>query len=252
MISKSGIIFDAASLRESRKISLVSRMLARSLLVLGCGLLMVSFTGFVFNFYPVVSAELSFRTKQIFDNSSKAKPGLSGFGFLNAQAVYAEEGDRTREIARRFGIVNTDFSIYVPKIDARAEIASNIDPFDSEAMKKALTQKVAHAVGSVFPGMDGGTYLFAHSTDTVLNITRYNAVFYLLRELENGDEIYVFFLDRVYKYKVAEKKIVDGNDTSWLTGAKSGPQRLILQTCWPPGTAWKRLIIVAYPIEFDK
>lgn len=243
MISKSGIIFDTASLRKRKK---------NPLRVLGYGLLMVSFAGIFFNFYPVFSAELSFRTKQIFNNSPKANTGLSGFGFLNAQAAYAKEEDHARELARRFGLVNTDFSIYVPKINARAEIAGNIDPSDSEAMKKALTQKIAHAVGSVFPGMDGGTYLFAHSTDTLLNITRYNAVFFLLRELENGDEIYVFFLDRVYKYKVAEKKIVDGNDTSWLTGAKNGPQRLILQTCWPPGTAWKRLIVVAYPIEFDK
>ncbi len=249
LASKSGILFNGDSWRKSVEITLAfGRGLARTLRVLGCGLLMVSFAGFIFNFSPVVSAEFNFRTKQISNNSSKPTPGLSGFGFLNAQAVYAQEGEYTKELARRFGLANTDFSIYIPKIEARGEIIGNVDPADGAAMKKALTQGVAHAVGSVFPGMDGGTYLFAHSTDTPFNIARYNAVFYLLKELEKNDEIYVFFLDRIYKYQVIEKYIVDANDVSWLIGSKTGPQRLILQTCWPPGTTLKRLIIVAKPV----
>jgi len=44
--------------------------------------------------------------------------------------------------------------------------------------------------------MKGTIFLFAHSTDAPWNIIRYNAVFYLLRELDAGDGIIVFFLGK--------------------------------------------------------
>jgi len=40
-----------------------------------------------------------------------------------------------------------------------------------------LQKGIAHAQGSVFPGMQGNIYLFAHSTDNWWNVGRYNAVF---------------------------------------------------------------------------
>jgi len=75
----------------------------------------------------------------------------------------------------------------------------------------------------------------------------------LLRELkpEDQDEVYVFFKGKVHKYRITEQHVIDGDDVSWLTEAKSGPERLILQTCWPPGTVWKRLLVVAVPEKIE-
>ena len=48
-----------------------------------------------------------------------------------------------------------------------------------------------------------------------------------------------------FNYKVTESRIVDADDVSFITEAQSGEEQLILQTCWPPGTTWKRLLVFA-------
>lgn len=214
---------------------------------LGSGLVVAGIAGLLITFWPIVSAELGYRFSR---PQEKVTQGLSVFGNLLEQAQAQEE--RTRLLAQQFGVPNTEFSVYIPKIGAKAAIIANVNPTSETEYKAALTQGVAHAQGSSYPGQNAGTYLFAHSTDGPWNFSRYNAVFYLLNELkpEEKDEVYVFFLNRVYKYRMAEKYTVDANDTSWLTQAKEGPERLILQTCWPPGTTWKRLVVVAYPSSY--
>ena len=142
---------------------------------------------------------------------------------------------------------DTIFSILIPKIGADAKIFPNTDPSNEDEYLKVLKQGVAHAKGSVFPGMDGATYLFAHSTDNIWDVGRYNAVFYLLKDLTQGDQVVIFFNNRRYNYTVDSSKIIDGSDVSDLINAQTGSQRLILQTCWPPGTTLKRLLVTAKP-----
>lgn len=211
---------------------------------LGSGLVVAGIAGLIISFWPIVSAEIGYR---LAPRPQGVALQNSPFGTLLKEAQAQEE--RTRLLAQQFGVPNTEFSVYIPRIGAKAAIVANVDPTSEKDYKAALSQGVAHAQGSSYPGQIGGTYLFAHSTDGPWNFNRYNAVFYLLNELrpEEKDEVYVFFLNRVYKYRIAEKHIVDANDTSWLSDTRGGPERLILQTCWPPGTTWKRLVVVAYP-----
>lgn len=142
---------------------------------------------------------------------------------------------------------DTDFSITIPKIGASAKVYPNIDPGNSQEFLPVLQHGIAHAKGSVFPGFSGNVYLFAHSTDAWWNVGRYNAVFYLLKNLSKGDQITVFFENRRFDYEVREIVIVDPKDTSLIASAQSGKQQLVLQTCWPPGTTWKRLVVLADP-----
>lgn len=139
------------------------------------------------------------------------------------------------------------FSIIIPKIGAAAKVIPNVDATNQTEYVAALKQGVAHARGSVFPGLLGTTYLFAHSTDSFLDVGRYNAVFYLLKDLTIGDDIYIFFQNQRYNYKVTDIKIVDPTEVSLLTKAQQTEEQLVLQTCWPPGTTLKRLIVVAKP-----
>lgn len=143
--------------------------------------------------------------------------------------------------------VDTDFSIVIPKINANARIIPNVDPGNYEEYMAALQAGVAHASGTVFPGMEGNMYLFAHSTDYFWNVGRYNAVFYLLKEVEAGDEIDIFYAGRRYVYSVSDKVIASPDDVSFLTDSVGGEPRVTLQTCWPPGTTIKRLIVTAKP-----
>lgn len=143
---------------------------------------------------------------------------------------------------------NTQFGLVIPKIGANATVIPNVDPGNEPEFLQALQSGVAHARGTVFPGQQGNIYLFAHSTDNWWNVGRYNAIFYLLKDVSKGDKVIVFFEDIRHNYVVTESKIVEANDISYLVDSqKSGTETLIMQTCWPPGTTWKRLLVFAKP-----
>ncbi len=143
---------------------------------------------------------------------------------------------------------DTEFSILIPKIGASSKIYANIDSSNQNNFLPILQHGVAHAKGTVFPGMNGNIYLFAHSTDNFWNVGRYNAIFYLLKNLSSGDEIVIFYQNVRHDYKVVESRVVEASDVSYVTKSQEvGQETLILQTCWPPGTTWKRLLVIAEP-----
>ena len=143
---------------------------------------------------------------------------------------------------------DSNFSILIPKIGASAKVFPNVDISNQNKFLPILMQGVAHAAGSVFPGMNGNIYLFAHSTDNFWDVGRYNAVFYLLKDLKKGDDVVIFYKNQRYNYVVQRTEIVDPSNVSYLVNSqKQDKQQLILQTCWPPGTTWQRLLVFASP-----
>lgn len=142
---------------------------------------------------------------------------------------------------------DTEFDILIPKIGANEKVFPNIDASNQNEFLPVLQKGVAHAKGSVFPGQPGNIYLFAHSTDNFWDVGRYNAVFYLLKNLSAGDDIVIFFQGARHNYTVTDSKIVSSNEVSYIAKAQTGKEQLILQTCWPPGTSWQRLLIFARP-----
>lgn len=137
-----------------------------------------------------------------------------------------------------------NFSVVIPKINANARVLPNIDASNEKVYLPALQKGVAHAEGTAFPGEGGHIFLFAHSTDYFWNVGTYNAVFYLLYKLEKGDEINLFYKGKRYVYNIITKNIVDPSQVEYLI-RKSNREFLTLQTCWPPGTTLKRLLIFA-------
>ena len=81
-----------------------------------------------------------------------------------------------------------EYSIYIPRINARAKVIPNVDAGNPAAYNAALKLGVAEAKGLSHPGQKGTTYLFAHSTDSPVNFARYNAVFYLLDKMKVGQK----------------------------------------------------------------
>lgn len=142
--------------------------------------------------------------------------------------------------------VSPEFGLVIPKIFANVSVTENVNPANPDDYQPILRQAggVAHAVGSSVPGEPGTVYIFGHSTDSNFNTERFNAVFYLLKKLELGDLIVAYYQNQPFQYKVTEKKTVDPTDISDITNVQS-QSRLVLQTCWPPGTTWKRLLIIA-------
>lgn len=139
---------------------------------------------------------------------------------------------------------NTDFGIVIPKINANSSVIDNVDPGNEKEYMEALQRGVAHAQGTALPGETGNIYLFAHSVGNIWEVANYNAVFYLIKELEPGDKVELYYQGRKYVYTVFEKKIVDASDVGYLY-TQTNEKMLTLQTCWPPGTRLKRMLIFA-------
>lgn len=192
----------------------------------------------VFTFGPAMREEVSFDFH------------MSNRNYQNSQSyINLAEAEKTAAVQKEAASynVNSYFSVVIPKINAVSNVIANVDANNKEEYIDALSRGVAHARGTYFPGQGKTIFLFSHSTDSPLNTARFNAVFYLLRKLEKGDRILVFFTDKKYEYGVDDKMIAEPGDTSWLTKNFDG-ETLILMTCDPPGTTWRRLLIIAKPI----
>ncbi len=142
---------------------------------------------------------------------------------------------------------NTNFSLVIPKIGANSKVFPNVDPSREENYLPILKQGVAQAAGSALPDQDGTVYMFAHSTDNFWDVGLYNAVFYLLKDLSKGDGVTVFYNNKRFDYIVTKTIITNPGDIGYLTQSRATDRQLILQTCWPPGTTWKRLLVIATP-----
>ena len=139
-----------------------------------------------------------------------------------------------------------NFFIFIPKIKAKAKVFANTPTNNRRQYLSVLQRGVAHAKGSSFPGQGKTIYLFAHSTNSPFYATRLNAVFMLLDHLQSGDIIIIYFSGRQYRYQVVKKLIVSPKATSYIHSPPIGnKETLVLQTCYPPGTIWKRLLVFA-------
>ncbi len=201
---------------------------AKKLQILGNVLILASLFILVFTFGPAVKEEARYKVDKVLNVKYSLDP-------------------KTGTKEKKLTSPNTDFSIVIPKIAATAPIIDGVDSQDPKSYLPALMRGVAHAKVTVYPGQNGNTYLFAHSTDAFFNVGRYNAVFYLIGKLENGDEIDVFYKGQKIKYQVYDKKVVEPNDIRYLGDLGIG-KTLTLQTCYPPGTTLKRLVVLAKEI----
>lgn len=210
--------------KHKRNINLLIRTIGNSLIILSLFFLSLGF-------WPYVSAEIKYNWDQ-FRGQKYVVKGDS--------TASAKSGPLPIPITP----VNNEFAIVIPKIDVNANVTPDVDPTSYNAYAKALAKGAAHARGTVYPGQSGNSYIFAHSSLNFWDIYRYNSVFTLLRKVEVGDLVAVFYKGKRYDYTVVSKSIVPPTDTSLLTSKADGKQ-LTLQTCDPPGLNLNRLIVVA-------
>lgn len=148
--------------------------------------------------------------------------------------------------------VDEQFQLVIPKLGASMKVIPNVDPNNEAEYDAALKRGVAHVKGTNLPGENSPVtktiYIFGHSTNAPWNIARYNALFYSIKDLKPGDEIMVWFWGKLFHYTVAAQKIIPPDDVSYLQPQMEA-DKLILQTCWPPGTTWNRLLVIATPSQ---
>ncbi len=202
----------------------------------------------LFQFGPVLSSQLGYERDQALGLHRSIAPEI-----VNSAGLIQQTGNQTASSS--FGAlgaftstqitpVSTDFGIVIPKINANSKVIPNIDPNNVDQYTRALSEGVAEAQGSTPPGQNGNLYIFSHSVDAPWEIAQYNAVFYLLRNMEAGDEVDIFYQGRRYEYTVFDKQITDPSNVSLLEARYDKPV-LTLQTCDPPGFLNNRLIVRA-------
>ena len=143
---------------------------------------------------------------------------------------------------------SSEFGVVIPKIGVNSPVVAQVNANDASEYLPALKQGLAQAAGSAAPGNRGDIFIFGHSTDYAWNITQWNALFYNLKELEVGDKVYVYYQGEPRAYAVTDRAIYDPEDVSFLD-PNNEQERLVLQTCWPPGTVLKRLVVFAEPVR---
>lgn len=139
------------------------------------------------------------------------------------------------------------FSIKIEKLGVEAKVFPNINANKESDYEEALTNGVAHGKGSAFPGQGKMVYIFGHSTDFTFDLGLFSTYFYNLNDLVEGDKVILKLGDDEFSYEVNHKEIIERTDTEFVN-SRMEEDVLILQSCYPPTTSWKRLVIVAKPI----
>lgn len=173
------------------------------------------------------------------------------FANENKEAVVV--GDQTKAESEKKNVMvalDQDFGIVIPKIGANAPIIADVDPYNEDEYQYKLSKGVAHAKDTTYPGQNGNTFLFAHSAGNFYEANKYNAVFYLLNKMEEGDDIYIFHNRKKYKYEVTETKLVQADEVEYLSNNDTEPT-LTLMTCWPAGTTLQRLLVFGRLVELE-
>lgn len=231
--------------RKGRQISIANnllrlQMVVRSLNRSGKLLVVLGVMGLVWAIWPMVGAEMKYALGQ-------TRVGKFWVRLANVQVELVKEkapGEVVEKEKPDWKVPSEDFSVYIPKILAKSRVIPGVNPANKQEYMQALKLGVAQAAGLADPGEKGTIYLFAHSVGTRADFARYNAVFYLLHKLEAGDVVEVVFKGKLYKYEVEDREILEAGDLRYFE-AQMGEELLVLQTCYPPGTAWKRLIVLA-------
>lgn len=157
-----------------------------------------------------------------------------------------KENKNFSELKAQTDINIKNFGIKIDKIGVLAPIVEGVSGRDKNIYNLALKRGVAHLKGSALPGKGSNIFIFGHSSSNI-GFGPYSKVFAKLNELERGDKIIIFYKNKEYIYLVFEKKVVEKND---LSVVKPTPkEQLTLMTCWPIGTADKRLIIKSFLVK---
>ena len=206
------------------------RLLTPSFLsVASIGLILFFVISMVWTYAPIAWVELSYQSNKVLHEVFHAN---------SLQELILPNIDLSA-----MGVKNRKLGMQIPSLYLDEPIIFNVDPHDKNAYTTALKKGIAHAAGTDLPGYEGLGYYFAHSSEVDFH-NQYNAVFYLLGKLKENDEVILWQDDNHYNYRVRSTKITSPNDVSFLNQTYERPT-IVLQTCWPPGTTQKRLLIFA-------
>lgn len=160
---------------------------------------------------------------------------------LSIKIEESEKFIKNLSLPQKEDLYDVPDSVIIPKINVNAPIILAQTTSNKEILDK-LQNGVVHYPESAFPGQIGSAIILGHSSAYPWYKGQYGAIFGLLNYLEANDEIIIFYQKHKYIYRVINKEVVNKN-TEMI--AQNEKPQLILISCWPVGTAWKRILIKA-------
>jgi len=162
---------------------------------------------------------------------------LTGVDYTNAKNWYPSIQQAHTDIAV------THYTLSIPKIH---QFDLDVSTIDTD-----LNHHLVQYGGTAVPPSKGTAVIFGHSTlPQLFKQGDYDTVFAYAHTLEIGDEINIKVDKLEYKYRIYNITITSPLDTSFFA-QNYDDNYLILVTCTPPGTTWKRLLIRARIVKPD-
>lgn len=131
----------------------------------------------------------------------------------------------------------TDYRLSIPKLGIIDAYVSTVD--------NDLSQHLVQYGGTAVPPSKGTAVIFGHSTlPQLYKEGDYTTILANAHTLQVGDDINLTVDNLKYNYKIETITITSPLDTSFFQQSFDD-NYLILVTCTPPGTTWRRLLIKA-------
>lgn len=190
--------------------------------------------------YPIFSYEWDAGMKYSFLISPLVDEETASYKFDNRDYTKLSQWFESQKVKETVSDERNEFfTITIPKL----EIDSAVVKVGGEELSGSLIQYP----GTALPGEIGNSVIFGHSVlPQFYDPKNYLAIFSILDRLEEKDEIYVTYHDKLFKYEVEIMFEVKPEDIQILE-QNSFDSYLTLVTCTPPGhpSKPKRLIVRA-------
>ena len=178
----------------------------------------------------------------------KIYKSAAGVLYESSQDILAQSGVHTEKSGEPSEIKESEYSdkensIEISKIEVAVPLV-----FPANASKddlyKLLDKGAVHFPSSALPGEIGQTIILGHSSASRWTKIKYYWIFSRLNELSQGDEVFIYYNNRKFSYKVTKTIFVD-RGAELPKDLTNSENTLILISCWPPGKDLKRIVVVA-------
>ncbi len=159
----------------------------------------------------------------------------------NTISIPKNNNQKNGTAAQNNSAYNQDL-LTMPALGISSPIAYSLSNNEND-IQKDLEKGLAHFNNTAMPGEKGKILIIGHSSIPSGYQGNYGAVFTALNDLKEGGEINIYSKNKRYIYKVFKKEIT--KPILKNLDERTEDSILILMTCWPPGTAWKRLFVYA-------
>lgn len=141
--------------------------------------------------------------------------------------------------------------VIIPKINVEIPVDYTQTSSNESDIEGSLQNGIVHYPTTTVPGQKGNAAFFGHSSNNIFNPGKYKFAFVLLHTLVPGDIFYLTYNQKVYTYRVYDKKIVSPKDVSVLDNVDGRVATATLITCDPPGTSLNRLVVWGEQVSPD-